>query len=134
MATNYLAAATLYKKVLVEASQAAVDQTKALEDEREHLMSYSFDDDEHNKKPRRSFKASLAKTCKCCRWGSPKFYQLIMNDIPLIFCLPFAYIFGLETEVNAGIMVVLTLFDLICMLFYLSYDEELSIAGDEVFK
>ena len=72
-------------------------------------------------------KAKLAKSCKCCRWTSPKFYQLIMNDIPLIFCLPFAYFFGLMDTVNAAVGMALILLDLIFMLFYLGYDTELSI-------
>ena len=55
-----------------------------------------------------------------------------MNDIPLIFCLPFAYIFGLMDTVNAAVGVVLTLLDLVFMLFYLGYDEELSIDGKRV--
>ena len=76
-------------------------------------------------------KAKLAK-CKCCRWSSPKFYQMIMNDIPLLFCLPFAYSYGLLDQVNALIGMVLTLCDLICMIFYLNYDEELSIDAKKV--
>ena len=128
-ATNYLAAATLYKKVSVEATEAAIAQTKALEAERENLMAFSFADeagakDQASRKAR--MKARLAK-CRCCRWGSPKFYQLIMNDIPLILCLPFAYLFGLLDPVNFLVGMTLTALDLAFMLFYLSYDEELSI-------
>ena len=76
MSTNYLAAATLYKKVSVEASDAAIAQTQALEAERARLMSFSFADEEvAGKKSRKSqqMQAKLAK-CKCCRWTSPKFY------------------------------------------------------------
>ena len=56
-----------------------------------------------------------------------------MNDIPLLFCLPFAYIFGLLDDVNAIVGVALTLLDLIFMVFYLSYDEEFSIDSKMVF-
>ena len=97
-------------------------------------MSFSFaDDDGKNSKKNANVKAKLAKSCKCCRWTSPKFYQLIMNDIPLIFCLPFAYFFGLMDTVNAAVGVALTLLDLIFMLFYLGYDEELSIESKRVY-
>lgn len=129
--TNYLAAATLYGKVCVEASSKAIEQNEALMAERSQLMSFSFADDDSKKHP--NVKAKLAKSCKCCRWTSPKFYQLIMNDIPLIFCLPFAYIFGLMDDVNAAVGILLTLLDLIFMLFYLGYDEELSIEAKQVY-
>ena len=133
MSTNYLAAATLYKKVCVEASDAAIEQTDSLMAERSRLMSFSFaDDDVKSSKKKVNVKAKLAKSCKCCRWTSPKFYQLIMNDIPLIFCLPFAYIFGLMDTVNAAVGMVMILLDLVFMLFYLGYDEELSIDGKRV--
>lgn len=59
---------------------------------------------------------------------------MIMNDIPLIFCQPFAYIFGLMDEVNAIAGIMLTLIDLIFMLIYLSYDEELSIDSKQVYE
>lgn len=126
LSTNYLALATLYKKVSVEASEKAIEQTKALEAERERLMSFSGFADEDNKKSKRNstnVKEKLNK-CKCCRLSSPKFYQLIMNDIPLVFCLPFAYIFGLMDTVNVGVAALMTLTDLICMLVYLSYDDD----------
>ena len=76
MSTNYLAAATLYKKVSVEATDAAIAQTQAMEAERARLMSFSFADEEASGKKSRkgqNVKAKLAK-CKCCRWTSPKFY------------------------------------------------------------
>ena len=92
-------------------------------------MTYNFADEDgtKNKATRKArMKARLAK-CRCCRWGSPKFYQMIMNDIPLILCLPFAYLFGLLDPVNFIVGLTLTTLDLAFMLFYLSYDEELSI-------
>ena len=98
-------------------------------------MSFSGFADEDQKGNRRAqVRDKLAKKCKCCRWASPKFYQLLMNDIPLMFCLPFAYIFGLLDNVNAAIGLLLTLLDLVFMLFYLSYDEELSIDANQVFS
>ena len=57
-----------------------------------------------------------------------------MNDIPLLFCQPFAFIFGLMDEVNAAAGFALTLLDLIFMLFYLSYDEDLSIDSKNVYE
>ena len=56
-------------------------------------MSYSGFADEDTKKPKKGsqVKDKLGK-CKICRLTSPKFYQLTMNDIPLIICLPFAYL------------------------------------------
>lgn len=128
MSTNYLAAATIYNKVQVEASAAAILQSKAFEAERTALMSFSgFDDEVTKQRSSADVKARLAKKCKCCRWTSPKFYQLIMNDIPLLFCLPFAYIYGLLDLINCAVFILLTLIDLIYMVFYLTYDEELSI-------
>ena len=56
-----------------------------------------------------------------------------MNDIPLIICLPFAYIFGLLDPLNAIVGVFLTLCDLIAMLVYLSYDDEVSIDAESIF-
>ena len=134
MSTNYLAAATIYQKVGVEASQNAIQQTKDLEAERNKLMSFSgFADEDPKNSKKKSVKDKLSK-CKCCRWTSPKFYQLIMNDIPLIFCLPFAYIFGLLDTLNAAVGIFLTLADLLFMIFYLSYDEELSIDSKSVYE
>lgn len=137
MSTNYLAAATIYSKVCVEASITARDQSKALEAERLKMMSFSsFADEESSKKSSNKSKAAVKaklEKCKCCKWGSPKFYQVIMNDIPLLICVPVAFAFGLLDPLNAIIAVFLTLFDLIFMLFYLSYDEELSIDADTIF-
>lgn len=131
MSTNYLAASTLYNKVSVEATKQAVDHTRALEEERKKLMSYNFaDEDVLNKmngsKGKNDVRAKL-QGCKCCNWSSPKFYQVIMNDIPLLICTPCAYILGLLDNVNAAAMIFMTLLDLIAMLFYLNYDEEVSI-------
>ena len=50
-----------------------------------------------------------------------------MNDIPLIPCLACAYLFGLFDLVNTAVGLFLTLLDLCFMMFYLNYDEELSI-------
>ena len=96
-------------------------------------MSFSgfADEDGANKG---NVKAKLAKRCKCCRWGSPKFYQMIMNDIPLMFCYPFAYVFGLMDDLNAAIGILLAFLDLCFMLFYLSYDEELSIDAQSIYS
>ena len=133
MSTNYLAAATLYAKVCVDGSKTAIEQADALMAERSQLMSFSFADDDQKKNSKKNVKAKLAKSCKCCRWTSPKFYQLIMNDIPLIICLPFAYIFGLMDTVNAAVGGALILLDLVFMLFYLNYDEELNIDAQQVY-
>lgn len=99
-------------------------------------MSFSgfADEDQKSSASKDLVKAKLAKKCKCVRWGSPKFYQLIMNDIPLLFCLPFAYIFGLMDIGNAAIGLFLIFLDTCFMIFYLSYDEELSIDAKSVFK
>ena len=131
--TNYLAAATVYGKVSVEVTERAIELSKELDAERERLMSFSgFADEDGGKKA--NVKAKLAKRCKCCRWSSPKFYQLIMNDIPLIVCYPFAYFFGLMDYVNVAVGILLALLDLCFMLFYLNYDEELSIDAPSIFR
>jgi len=133
MSTNYLAAATIYNKVSVEATDRALDQAKELEAERDRLMSFSGFADEDQKGGKEDVKAKLAQKCKCCRWTSPKFYQLIMNDIPLIFCLPFVIVFNLMDMINVAVAVLLLVLDLSFMLFYLSYDEELSIDAANVY-
>ena len=55
-----------------------------------------------------------------------------MNDLPLLFCLPFAYLFGLLDMVNTAVGVFFTILDLLFMIFYLCYDEELSIDAKRV--
>lgn len=133
ISTNYLALATIYDKVRVEASNKAIEQANTLEAERQQLMSFSaFKDEDPKSKSKSAMKDKLAR-CKCCRWSSPKFYQLLMNDIPLIFCLPFAFIFSLMDTVNVGVAGLLTLSDLIAMLVYLSYDDELRFDTDKVY-
>ena len=76
ISTNYLAAATIYDKVSVEASERADEQAKAIDEERERLMKFSGFADEDNKQAsmKEQTKAKLANKCKCCRWTSPKFY------------------------------------------------------------
>ena len=98
-------------------------------------MSYSGFADEDTKKPKKGsqVKYKLGK-CKICRLTSPKFYQLTMNDIPLIICLPFAYIFNLMDTVNVGVAALMTLTDLICMLVYLSYDTDLRFDTEFVYQ
>ena len=49
MSTNYLAAATLYNKVSVEATERAIEQSKEMDAERESLMSFSGFADEDQK-------------------------------------------------------------------------------------
>lgn len=56
-----------------------------------------------------------------------------MNDIPLIVCVPFAMMFSLMDLFNAGLMTMLIVTDIVFMLFYLSYDEELSIDATMVY-
>ena len=135
ISTNYLAAATIYDKVSVEATERANEQAKAIDEERERLMKFSgFADEDNKTSMKEQTKANLAKKCKCCRWTSPKFYQLIMNDIPLSVCLPFAMMFELMDLFNAGLMTMLIVTDIVFMLFYLSYDEELSIDATTVYE
>ena len=55
-----------------------------------------------------------------------------MNDLPLILCQAYAYFAGLLDNINAAVGLFLTLSDLICMLFYLNYDTELSIDSNRV--
>jgi len=76
MSTNYLAAATIYNKVSVEATENAIQQTRDMDAERERLMSFSgfADEDLKGGGSKEQVKAKLASKCKCCRWGSPKFY------------------------------------------------------------
>ena len=68
-----------------------------------------------------------------CKWSSPKFYQLMLNDIPLLISAPVAYYLEIADLQMSIITLAVTLFDLISMLIYLSYEEQVSIESNEVF-
>ena len=80
MSTNYLAAATLYAKISIEASKNAIEQTNKLSAERASLMSFSGFADEDKKKSKKCCSSKNTSTtsskmckCKCCKFNSPKF-------------------------------------------------------------
>ena len=73
-------------------------------------------------------------TCKICRWGSPKFWQMIQNDIPLLMAIPVAYAFDLIDPITAIVALCMTLIDLISMLTYLNHHDERSTDAIEVYE
>lgn len=84
-------------------------------------------------KGKRRIDSKLGK-CKICRLSSPKYWQLMLNDIPLLICVPFAgYLELAGTQVLAATLVV-TLVDLVSMLTYLAHDEDLSVRAPEIFE
>ena len=56
-------------------------------------MNYSsFAEDEPRVK-RNKFRDRFK--CKICKFGSPKYWQMVLNDIPLLMAIPCAYFLGL---------------------------------------
>ena len=73
-------------------------------------------------------------TCKICRLGSPKFWQLLQNDIPLLMAIPVAMVFDLIDPFTAIIALCLTVLDTISMLTYLYHDDDSGINANEVYE
>jgi len=68
-----------------------------------------------------------------CQWGNPKFWQLIMSDIPLLICCPVAAIKQLVDLNLLIVIIVITVLDISIMMTYLTHTEQLSINADEVY-
>ena len=131
MSTYFLGLAVIYKKLSMKPSESSYNAYDAYVEERTKMMRFSGFGDENQKKRQRctecwqKFKERL--TCKICRWGSPKFWQLVQNDIPLLMAIPVAQWFDLIDPYTASAAWAVTLIDLISMLTYLNHDDELSI-------
>lgn len=68
-----------------------------------------------------------------CQWGNPKFWELMLNDIPLIIAAPVAAVMHLVDLKLCGITIIITIIDIFNMLIYLTHVEQLSINSDEVY-
>ena len=56
-----------------------------MEEEKARLMSFSgYAEDENKKK----IKLKDRLKCKICKFGSPKYWQMVLNDIPLLIAIP----------------------------------------------
>ena len=95
------------------------------------MMSYSGFEQEETKKrwlPKAICKLSI------CRPGSPKFWQLIHNDIPLLLAIPVALIFDLIDPYTALFAAIITIVDSISMLTYLSHEDLTGVEATIVYE
>jgi len=94
MSTYFLGLAVIYKKLSTKPSESAYGAYDAYVEERTRMMRFSGFGDENLKKRQKCAECwqrlKERLTCKMCRWGSPKFWQLIQNDIPLLMAIPVA--------------------------------------------
>ena len=94
MSTYFLGLAVIYKKVSAKPSEGSFRAYHSYIEERNKMMRFSGFGDQNKKRSPKcevcwlKFKSKL--TCKICRLGSPKFWQLIQNDIPLLMAIPVA--------------------------------------------
>ena len=72
--------------------------------------------------------------CKICKFGSPKYWQLVMNDIPLLIAIPVAYYLKLIDQVTMIIAMFMTLSDFISMITYLLHDDDLSVDSKYIYE
>ena len=133
LSTTFLANALIYKKLSGESSKAARESSKEAEAEMKRLKKFSgFGDDVEKVSGKKKCKKCMEQS-PLCKWSSPKFYQLMLNDIPLLISAPVAYYLEIADLQMSIITLAVTLFDLISMLIYLSYEEQVSIEANEVF-
>ena len=124
MSTFFFGNAVIYKKLSANPSTKAKLAYKEIVDEKERMMSFSgFDQDDGKKKT----KCTSKLKCKICKFGSPKYWQLIMNDIPLLIAIPVAFYLRLIDQVTMLVALFMTLSDFISMITYLLHDDDLSV-------
>lgn len=133
MSTYFLGLAVIYKKLSSQPSTMSLDAYNAQREQKEKMMSYSGYEAEVVKKENRCgicwqrFKKRL--TCRICRPGSPKFWQLIHNDLPLLMAIPVAWLFELIDPYTALGACFITLVDTLSMLTYLCHDDDSGVAS-----
>ena len=66
-------------------------------------------------------------------FGSPKYWQMVLNDIPLLMAIPCAYFLGLVDQITMVVALFMTLSDFVSMVTYLLHDDELSIESDKIY-
>lgn len=128
-AAGYFANAIVYKRILIDPTNLSIQRSKELAAEKQALMSFSGLETEHDAKKKRM--SSVKSTF--CQWGNPKFWQLIMSDIPLLICCPVAAIKQLVDFNLLIIIIIITVLDMLIMMTYLAHTEQLSINSDEVY-
>jgi len=85
-------------------------------EEKEALMSYTGLEEEAERGNSRGKYGA-----KFCQWGNPKFWQLLMSDLPLFFCTPAAAVMGLIDYQLLAVTMLITSIDIINMLTYLMH-------------
>ena len=93
MSTFFFGNAVIYKKLSAAPSVRAHERYKEMIEEKERLMSFSGYAEDEGKGRKVSLKDRLK--CKICKFGSPKYWQMVLNDIPLLMAIPCAYLLGL---------------------------------------
>ena len=94
-------------------------------------MSYSgYEQEETTKRCRPKLRCKM----RICRPSSPKFWQLIHNDIPLLISIPVALVYELIDPYTAFGAAFITVIDSISMLVYLCHDDETDIEATGVYE
>ena len=131
MSTFFFGNAVIYKKLSAEPSVKAVERYKDMIEEKERLMSFSGYSEDEKKGRKMRLKDRLK--CKICKFGSPKYWQMVLNDIPLLMAIPCAYFLDLIDQITMIVALFMTLSDFISMVTYLLHDDELSIESEKIF-
>ena len=93
MSTFFFGNAVIYKKLSAEPSVKAIERYEEMVDEKEQLMNFTEFTDDENKG--RKIRLKDIFKCKICKFGSPKYWQMVLNDIPLLMAIPCAFFLGL---------------------------------------
>ena len=131
MSTFFFGNAVIYKKLSVEPSAKARLRYKEMVEEKERMMSFSGYAEDENKGKKTKIKDKLK--CKICKFGSPKYWQLVLNDIPLLISIPGAYFLNLIDQITMCVALFMTLSDFISMITYLMHDDDLSVDSTKIY-
>ena len=131
MSTFFFGNAVIYKKLSAEPSAKSNARYKEMVEEKERLMSFSGYAEDENRGRKSRLKDRLK--CKICKFGSPKYWQMVLNDIPLLMAIPCAYFLGLVDQITMVVALFMTLSDFVSMVTYLLHDDELSIESEKIF-
>ena len=94
-------------------------------------MSFSgYAEDEIKKKVKLKDKLK----CKICKFGSPKYWQLVLNDLPLLIAIQVAYFLNLIDKTTMLVALFYTISDSISMIIYLLHDDELSVNAKDIYQ
>ena len=132
MSTFFFGNAVIYKKLSAEPSVQSRSRYEEMVEEKERLMSFTGLDDDETKG--RRFRLKDMFKCKICKFGSPKYWQMVLNDFPLLMAIPCAYFLGLVDQITMVVSLFMTLSDFISMVTYLLHDDQLSIECDKIYS